>query len=189
MRSANAQHREVVSIVPQVSGKILTIDFTDGADVKKGDVLFMIDPAPYEATLHQGQANLAQSQADLTLATEQFRRAKELLSTHDIAPDDYDTRENAVAVAVAQIQANKAAIETAGFNLNYCTIRSPIDGRAGQRLVDVGNVVQAAGQMAGTSFSCVSGSIRFTRISAYPRRNSAKGNGCRYADHLCAAAR
>jgi multidrug efflux system membrane fusion protein len=135
--------REVVSIQPQVSGTITQILFTDGADLKKGDPLFTIDPRPYEAQLNAAQANLAQSRAALDFARIQFARVQDLVESKAIARQDYDTRKNAVDVGQAQVQQNEAALESARLNLEYTSIRSPIDGRAGHRLVDLGNVVTA----------------------------------------------
>jgi len=135
--------REVVSVQPQVSGRITEIHFTDGAELRRGDPLFTIDPRPYQAQLHAAEANLARAKADLDLARTQFARIADLVDTRAIAKQDYDTRKNAVAVAEAQVNQNEAAVETARLNLEYTSIRSPIDGRAGHRLVDIGNVVTA----------------------------------------------
>ena len=135
--------REVVSVQPEVSGKITEIHFADGADLKKGDPLFTIDPRPFEAQLNAAQANLAQSKAALDFAQIQFARVKDLIESRAIARQDYDTRKNAVDVGQAQVKQNEAAVESARLNLEYTSIRSPIDGRAGHRLVDSGNVVTA----------------------------------------------
>ena len=133
--------REVVLIQPQVSGRITKIHFADGADVKAGDVLFTIDPRPYQAQLNQAEANVAQAQAALNLAKTNFARVESISDPRAVSRQDFDAKKNAVEVAEAQLRQNRAAVETARLNLEYCTIRSPIDGRAGQRLVDVGNVV------------------------------------------------
>lgn len=133
--------REVVSVQPEVSGKITEIHFADGADLKKGDPLFTIDPRPFEAQLNAAQANLAQSKAALDLAKIQFARVQDLVDSKAIARQDYDTRKNAVDVGEAQVKQNESAVESARLNLEYTSIRSPIDGRAGHRLVDLGNVV------------------------------------------------
>ena len=135
--------REMVSIQPQVSGRITEIHFTDGANLKKGDALFTIDPRPYQAQLDSAAGNLAQAGAALDFARIQLARGEQLVETKAISQQEYDTRKNAVDVAVAQVQQGKAAVENAGLNLQYCSIRSPIDGRAGRRLVDIGNVVTA----------------------------------------------
>jgi multidrug efflux system membrane fusion protein len=135
--------REVVSVQPEVSGRITEIHFTDGADLNRGDALFTIDPRPFQAQLNAAEANLAQSRAALDFAKIQFARVQDLVESRAIARQDYDTRKNAVDVAGAQVQQNEAALESARLNLEYTSIRSPIDGRAGHRLVDIGNVVSA----------------------------------------------
>lgn len=135
--------REVVSVQPQVSGRITKIYFTDGADVKAGQVLFTIDPRPYQAQLNAAEANLAQAKAALDLAKIQFARVEGVTDQRAVSRQDYDAKKNAIEVAEAQVKQNRAAVETARLNLEYCTIRSPINGRAGQRLVDLGNVVTA----------------------------------------------
>jgi multidrug efflux system membrane fusion protein len=135
--------REVVSVEPQVSGRITEIHFADGADLKKGDALFTIDPRPFQSQLDAAQANLAQSKAALDFAKIQFTRVQDLVESKAIARQDYDTRKNAVDVVEAQVKQNEAAVESARLNLEYTSILSPIDGRAGHRLVDSGNVVTA----------------------------------------------
>ena len=132
---------EVVTIQPQVAGRITGIHVKDGATVKRGDLLFTIDPRPYRAQLDSAQASLARNQAELELARLEFGRVQKLLETDAISQQDHDSRRSAVAVALAQVRLGQAAVETAKLNLDYCFIRSPIDGRAGQRLVDPGNVV------------------------------------------------
>ncbi|HET6143489.1 MAG TPA: efflux RND transporter periplasmic adaptor subunit [Candidatus Acidoferrales bacterium] len=135
--------REAVTVQPEVSGRITEIHFADGANLKKGDLLFTIDPRPFEAQLNAAQANLAQSKAALDFAQVQFARVKDLIESRAIARQDYDTRKNAVDVGQAQVKQNEAAVESARLNLEYTSIKSPIDGRAGHRLVDNGNVVTA----------------------------------------------
>ena len=134
---------ESVTVTPQVAGRITERQFQDGENLKKGQLLFVIDPRPYKAQLDSAQANLAQAKAALELAKIQFGRDQELVGTRAISKQDYDTKKNTVDVNEAQVEAARAAIETAQINLEYCYIHSPIDGRAGARLVDVGNVVQA----------------------------------------------
>lgn len=133
--------REVVSVQPQVSGSITEIHFTDGAHLRKGAPLFTIDPRPYRAQLAAAEANLAEAKAAFDLAKIEFDRASGLIETKAISRQEYDTRKSAVAVASARVEQNEAAVQTARLNLDYCFIRSPIDGRAGERLVDRGNVV------------------------------------------------
>jgi membrane fusion protein, multidrug efflux system len=135
--------REVVSVQPQVSGRITQIHFTDGANVKIGDLLFTIDPRPYQAQLNQAEANVAQAEATLSLAKVNFARVEKVSDPRAVSRQDFDARKSAVESAEATLKQNRAAVENARLNLEYCTIRSPINGRAGQRTVDVGNVVSA----------------------------------------------
>jgi membrane fusion protein, multidrug efflux system len=118
---------ETVLVQAQVSGKIITRDFQDGADVKKGDLLFTIDPRPFQATLDQAKAQAALDQVTL-------KRQEDLRARKVISPQDYD-------IAVANAQKSQAAAEAAQVNLDYCYIKSPINGRVGLRNVDVGNLV------------------------------------------------
>jgi multidrug efflux system membrane fusion protein len=134
---------ESVTVTPQVAGRITERHFDDGANLQKGQLLFVIDPRPYRAQLDSAQANLAQTRAALELAKIQFARDAELIGTKAISKQDYDTKKNTVDVDQAQVEAAQAALETAKLNLEYCFIHSPIEGRAGARLVDIGNVVQA----------------------------------------------
>jgi multidrug efflux system membrane fusion protein len=165
--------REVVSIQPQVSGRITKIHFVDGANVKKGNLLFTIDTRPFEANLRQAQANVSKDlalkkQAEANLAREvaqakwgavQVNRYRALVEQGVVSREQYEElRANldslnanvgsaraAVNSAAETIKVDTAAVESAKVQLSYCSIRSPIDGRAGQRLVDVGNVVNPGG--------------------------------------------
>ena len=118
---------ETVLVQAQVIGKIMVRHFQDGADVKKGDLLFTIDPAPYQAAVDQAKAQAALDQVTL-------KRQADLRARNVIAPQDYDT-------AVANAQKSQAAAEAAQVNLDYCYIKSPINGRIGLRNVDIGNLV------------------------------------------------
>src|SRR5215208_6310334 len=171
--------RETVEIQPQVSGRIEKIHFTDGANVRKGQLLFTIDPRPFEANLKQAQANLAREvaakkQAEANLAREvarekwglaQVERYRVLVEQGVVPREqygqlraDYDTLKAnteaaraAVRSAEETIKVDNAAIETTKVQLSYCYIHSPIDGRAGQRLVDLGNVVNPGGSSDASS--------------------------------------
>ena len=133
---------ESVNITPRIAGQIIARKFEDGADVKKGQVLFEIDPAPTEAALESAKANVAQQKAALDFANIELNRYAQVAGTNAISKSDYDTKVNAVDVAKAQLAFAQAQVATAQINLDFCTIRSPIDGRAGSRMVDVGNVVK-----------------------------------------------
>jgi len=118
---------ETVLVQAQVSGVIITRNFQDGSDVKKGDLLFTIDPRPFQAALDQAKAQAALDQLNL-------KRQEDLRARKVISQQDYDT-------AVANAQKSQAATESAQVNLDWCYIKSPINGRVGLRNVDVGNLV------------------------------------------------
>ncbi len=132
---------ELVSIVPQVGGKVVAVHVDDGAYVTNGQLLFEIDPRPYQAALQQAEAVLLQSKAQLTFAEADFARVRDLPPSV-VSRQDFDQKKNAVSVAEAQVAAAQAAIELARLNLEYTRIYSPLDGRAGIVLVDAGNVVK-----------------------------------------------
>ena len=134
---------ESVTVTPQVGGRIVERHFQDGENLRKGQLLFVVDPRPFKAQVDAAQATSAQAKAALDLAKIQFARDEEVIGERAISKQDYDTKKNAVDVDQAQVDAAAAALETAKLNLEYCYIHSPIDGRAGARLVDVGNVVTA----------------------------------------------
>jgi membrane fusion protein, multidrug efflux system len=118
---------ETVQVQAQVSGVIMTRQFQDGSDVKKGDPLFTIDPRPYKAALDQAKAQAALDEVTL-------KRQEDLRKRNVVAQQDYDT-------ALANAQKSQAATEAAQVNYDYCFIKSPINGRIGLRNVDVGNLV------------------------------------------------
>jgi multidrug efflux system membrane fusion protein len=118
---------ETVQVQAQVSGQIITRDFQDGSDVKKSDLLFTIDPRPFQAALDQAKAQAALDQATL-------KRQEDLRGRKVISQQDYD-------IAVANAQKSKAVADAAQVNLDFCYIKSPINGRIGLRNVDVGNLV------------------------------------------------
>ncbi len=134
---------EVVNVLPQVSGPVVGIHFKDGSEVKKGDLLFTIDPRPYEAELSKAKAILDQDRAKATYDASQLQRNEELRKKQVSAAEELDNARQAAAVSQAAVQADEAQVLTAQINLDYCTIRSPIDGRTGNHLVDVGNIVAA----------------------------------------------
>ena len=99
--------REMVAIQPQVSGQITKIHFADGADLKKGDLLFTIDPRPYQAQLDLAQGNHAQNQAVLELAKTEFARVEKLMATKAVSEQEFDQAKNAVAVAAARVTTSR----------------------------------------------------------------------------------
>jgi multidrug efflux system membrane fusion protein len=132
---------ESVKVQAQASGQIIARNFQDGADVKKGDLLFTIDPRPYQAALEQAKGQLAQAQAQAVLDEITLKRQQELRGRGVNAPQDLDVAQGTLNSDKAKVQAAQAAVDAAQVNLDYCTIRAPIDGRAGLRTVDVGNVI------------------------------------------------
>jgi membrane fusion protein, multidrug efflux system len=132
---------ETVRIQPRVAGYLKTVNFQEGEEVKKGDVLFVIDQRPFQAELAGATAELARAQARAELARAQASRARKLLETRVIPEDEVDERNAADAQARADIRAAEAAVEVARLNLEYTEIRSPIDGRTGRALVTAGNLV------------------------------------------------
>lgn len=135
---------KTVTVQPQVDGKLISINFNEGQDVTKGDVLAEIDPTTYQAALDQAIAKKAQDEAQLANARLDLDRYEKLASTNSINRQQADTQRALVAQLEAQVKADQAAIENARAILGYTKITSPIDGRTGIRMVDVGNVVRAA---------------------------------------------
>jgi len=134
---------ERVMIRPQVSGPITAIHFADGADVKKGDPLFSIDPKPFQAALDQANSGLTQEEAKAAFDAAQLQRSQKLSDRQVVSPQDLDSARSAKLASQAGLLTSRAQIEQAEINLDYCSINSPIDGRAGKRLVDAGNIVTA----------------------------------------------
>ncbi|OCC01862.1 hypothetical protein BA190_26995 [Labrys sp. WJW] len=134
-----------VTITPQVSGQIVDMPFREGQDVKKGDVIARIDDSTYKAALDQAIAKKAQDQALLDNAKRDLQRYIGLAASNSVTRQTADTQRSTVAQYEAQLKSDDAAIASAQATLAYTTITAPIDGRAGIRSVDVGNVVQASG--------------------------------------------
>jgi len=132
-----------VAVHTRVDGQLLKVAFAEGQDVKTGDVLAQLDPAPYQAALDQAVAKKAQDAAQLANARVDLLRYADLLKTDSITQQVYDTQKAQVAQFEAAVNADQAAAESAQVNLDYTTIRSPIDGRVGIRQVDAGNIIHA----------------------------------------------
>ena len=139
----NVEAYATVSIKAQVNGMIEKVHFREGQDVKKGQLLFSLDSRPFAAVLRQARAALARDAAQERFAREQVRRYGQLLNDGIVTRDQYDQlRANADALGET-VQADRAVIDAAKIQLGYCTIRSPINGRTGNLLVQQGNVVKA----------------------------------------------
>ncbi|MEO6986444.1 MAG: efflux RND transporter periplasmic adaptor subunit [Paralcaligenes sp.] len=137
-------------IVARVTGIVTKVNFTQGSDVKQGQLLFTIDPAPYRAARDQAEAQLQQTQANVRSANLLAQRYAKLIKENAVSRQDYDNAQAAAAQAVATVAAARAALESADINLGYTKVVSPIDGRAGKSLVTEGALVSAtaATQMA-----------------------------------------
>ena len=130
-----------VEVRPRVSGYISSVNFTEGSEVKKGDVLFVIDQRPYAAELKHAQAQLAQAKSALALATSEKARAVNLLAQHAISQEEYDTRSSGSEQAEANVQLAEANLDTAQLNMTYTKVIAPIGGRISRANVTLGNLV------------------------------------------------
>jgi len=133
-----------VTLHSQISGYLLDVNFTEGQDVKKGDLLALIDPRPYQVAQEQAEGNLIQAQAQLTEAKLDLERYKALAKQDSIAEQQVDTQSALVSQDVGLVKTDQAALDNAKLNLVYCHIVAPVDGRVGLRLVDKGNYVSAS---------------------------------------------
>ncbi|MFA5096899.1 MAG: efflux RND transporter periplasmic adaptor subunit, partial [Candidatus Omnitrophota bacterium] len=132
-----------VDIKSQVTGQIKEVRFNEGQEVRKGDLLFIIDPSPFQAELDKAQAALAQDIADLNLKKDTLERNKSLFTAQLISQQDFDKYEADFLSAEQKIKLDQANIDLAKINLGYCNIISPVDGLTGKRQVDPGNIVTA----------------------------------------------
>jgi multidrug efflux system membrane fusion protein len=132
-----------VTLKTRVDGQIMSVNFREGQEVRKGQLLAVIDPRPYEVALETAKANLARDQAQLNTARANLARSKALLADGVVAQQDYDTQEASAGQFSGTVLADQAAIDNAKLNLVYTRITSPLDGRIGLRLIDPGNMVHA----------------------------------------------
>ncbi|HEY3730279.1 MAG TPA: efflux RND transporter periplasmic adaptor subunit [Steroidobacteraceae bacterium] len=132
-----------VIIHPQINGPLVKIAFTEGQMVKRGDLLVQIDPRPYQAAVDQADGQLKRDQASLANAKVDVDRYKTLLAQNSVSDQTYATQVATVAQQQAVVASDKAALEAAQLNLDYCRITSPVAGLVGLRQVDVGNLMQA----------------------------------------------
>ena len=132
-----------VTVRSRVDGQVVRIAFVEGQDVRVGEVLAQIDPAPFQTQLEQNKAKKAQDEAQSAIAQLTLKRDDELLKSKILAQQDYDTQAALVKQWEATVNADQAAIDSAKVQLDYATITSPLDGRIGLRLVDQGNIVHA----------------------------------------------
>lgn len=139
----NVEAYSTVSVRAQVGGPVLTAHFAEGQEVAKGQLLFSLDPAPFEMALRKAEANLLRDQALARNAEAEVRRYEELVQKDYVTRQQYDQARTDSEALQATLKADEAAVADAKLNLGYCSIRSPLDGRTGQLLVYPGNVVKA----------------------------------------------
>ena len=134
---------QTVAVQPQVSGPIVRIAFTEGQDVQKGQVLFQIDPRPFQAALARAEAILERDRAQEANAKQEAGRYAELAKQEYVTAQQYDQARTAAAAAAATLAGSEAAVSEARLNLQYATIRAPISGRTGSLRVREGNLVRS----------------------------------------------
>ncbi len=136
---------ESVDVKPQVSGRVTEVHFQDGQEVKRGDLLFVVDPRPFQADLAQAQGQLQSDMAQQTLAQRNLEREEQIGKDRFVSEQQLDADRAQVANFKGAVAKDQAAIDLAKLNLEYASVRSPIDGRTGRRLVDPGNYVATGG--------------------------------------------
>ena len=139
----NVEPYSTVALKARVDGQIVEVKFKEGQEVRQGSVLFQIDPRPFEATLRQVEANLLRDTGEKEQARSQERRYLELLQKNFVSKEAYAQIRTKADTAEAVAQASRAAVDNARLNLEYCTIRSPIDGYPGKIMLQRGNMVKA----------------------------------------------
>ena len=139
----NVEPFSTVAVKARVDGQIVEANFTEGQEVRKGSVLFKIDPRPFEAALRQAEANYLRDTAQKDQARSQERRYQELLQKNFVSKEAYAQIRTNAETAEAVAQASRAALDNAKLNLEYCTIRTPIDGYTGKIQIQKGNLVKA----------------------------------------------
>lgn len=144
--TGTAEPVQTVAIVAQVGGLLSKVAFKEGDDVTAGQLLFQIDPRPYQAVLDQALGILARDQAQLANAEADLKRYEALVAKEYVTAQQYEQAKTAAEADRATIAADRANVETARLNLQFATVRAPISGRAGSLLVKEGNLVKAGGQ-------------------------------------------
>src|SRR5437899_5926823 len=136
-------------------GYLDKVNFKAGALVKKGDVLFELDPRPYQATLNQAKAKVAQDEAQLTFDEAEYQRNVKLASTGAVSRSDLDKTSAARGVDIANIAADKAVVASRQLDLDYTKVKAPVSGRVSRYVVTVGNLIQSGDQGGGTLLTTI----------------------------------
>jgi multidrug efflux system membrane fusion protein len=138
----NVEAYSTVSIKSRIAGQLVQVNFKEGQDVKEGELLFVIDPRPYEAALKQAEANLAKDKALAVKAQTDAVRYLELIKKQFVSQQDYDQAKSTAESLGATVNADQVAVQNAKLNLSYCYIKAPITGRTGNLLAHQGNMIK-----------------------------------------------
>jgi multidrug efflux system membrane fusion protein len=138
----NVDPYATVGIKSRLAGQLVQVNFQEGQDVKAGDLLFVIDPRPYEGALRQAEANLARDRALATKAQTDMQRYAELIKKQFVSQQDYDQARASAESLGATVHADEVAVQNARLNLSYCYIKAPITSRTGNLLANQGNMIK-----------------------------------------------
>jgi RND family efflux transporter MFP subunit len=144
-----------VEVRPRVSGYLQSVHFDDGAMVKKGDLLFLIDPRPYEAAMRHAQADLGLTKTRLALAQKNLARGAGLIGSHAISQEEEDLRESTVRQSEAAVQVAQAALDTVALDVEFTRVTAPVSGRIGRKLVTEGNLITGGVGTRGTLLTTI----------------------------------
>jgi len=144
-----------VEVRPRVSGYLQSIHFQDGAIVHKGDLLFLIDPRPYEAALRRAEADVDLAESRLALARKNFARAADLLASHAISQEESDIRASNLRQAEASVEEAQAAVDAARLDVEFTRVSAPVAGRVGRKLVTEGNLINGGVGTQGTLLTTI----------------------------------
>ena len=173
---------ETVELRPRVSGYVERVAFHEGQEVRKGDLLFVIDQRRYRAALDRAQADLARARSEAHLAQTQDVRAQSLVEAQAISKEEFETRKAATAQGNAAVRAAEAAVASAQLDLQFTQVRSPIDGRAGRAMLTEGNLAQADSSVLTTVVSLDPVQVYFdTDEQTFLRYNASTRDGQRAA--------